>query len=147
MTAEEWAVVSRAVALQVAQDRIVGTDRTLPAKIKTVCAAKDAEQTRLIEVDVVDGNLLAEELMCLTGEKALLTIALYFAQKNYDEMLKGKPGLYVALHGLLTFSRTFRAAARARWAELLGWGPVLSPADRARAVEVIQTANLDGPSG
>ncbi len=145
MTSEEWDVIRGAVALQMAHDRIVGTDRTLPAKIKTVCAAKDAEQTRLIGAEVIDGNLLAEKLMCLIGEKALLTIALYFTQKNYQE-LKDKPGLYVTLHGFLTLSRTIRAAARARWAELLWGKPVLSAAERARAVELIQTVNLDGAS-
>jgi hypothetical protein len=147
MTSEEWAVVTHAVALQLARDRIVGTDRTLPAKIKTVCAAKDAEQTRLIEAEVVDGNLLAEELMCLIGEAALLTIALHFTQTNYEQMLKDKPRIYVALHGLLTFSRTFRAAAYARWAELLSGKPVLSAAERARAVKLIQAADLGVPLG
>jgi hypothetical protein len=143
MTSEEWEVVSRAVALQVAHERIVGTDRTLPVKIETVRAAKDAELKRAIEAEVVDGKLLAEEMKRLVGEVALLTIALYFAQGNRDQMLKDKPRLYVALHGLLTFSRTFRAAAYARWAELLPWGrPVLSAAERARAVEVIERADL-----
>lgn len=145
MTSEEWDVIRDAVALQMAHDRIVGTDRTLPAKIKRVCATKDAEQTRLIEAGVVDGKLLAEELMSLTGEKALLTIALHFAQRNHEE-LKVKSGLYVTLHGFLTLSRTFRAAARARWAELRWGKPVLSAAERARAVNLIQTANLDGAS-
>ncbi len=145
MTSEEWDVITHAVALQMARDRIVGTDRTLPAKIRTVCAAKDAEQTRLIEGEVVDGNLLAEELMRLTQEGALLSIALHFAQTGYDEMLKNKPRLYIALHGLLTLSRTFRAAAYARWAELLGGRPVLSSADRNRAVEMIVRADLGVP--
>jgi len=150
MTSEEWEVVTRAVALQAAHERIVGTDRTLPDKIETVRAAKDAELKRLvpsaIEAESIDGELLGEEIKRLVGEKALLSVALYFAQTNYAQMLKDKPGIYISLHGLLTFSRTFRAAAYARWAELLrGREFVFSSADRARAIEIIERADLAVP--
>ena len=148
MTTEEWDALARAVALEVAHERIVGTDRTLPIKIETIRAAKDAELKRLgpsaIEAESIDGNLLAEEVKRLVGEIALLTMALFFAHRN-DELLKDKPKPYTALHGLLTLSRTFRAALWARWTELLRHGPVLSAAERSRALEVIHTANLDGP--
>jgi hypothetical protein len=141
MALEDWDVLTHVASLQLAHERIVGTDRTLPVKIEAVRAAKDAELKRLvpsaIEAETIDGKLLGEEVKRLVGEIAVLVIARHVAQSNYDRMLKDKPRLYVASHGWLTLSRTFRAAVRARWAGLLGWGPVFSPTERARAVEII----------
>ena len=187
-TQEEWDVLRFAAALQLAQERIVGTDRTLPVRIESVRAAKDAEIERLVQkateagttidlsegisrikeeaervmdegavplgfqpsayvndlrrrtVEAINERLyeVVPEIKRLREEKALLEVAGDAARRNYDQMVKDKPRPYVALHGLLTLSRTFRAAVRARWAELLGWGPVFSEAVRARAAEVLQ---------
>jgi hypothetical protein len=147
-TSEEWKVVTRAVAIQLAQERIFGTDRTLPVKIEAILSAKHAELNRLIpsatEAEIpVDGERIVEEGKRLIEEQALLVIARVYAQRNY-EMLKDMPKPYIALHGLLTLSRTFRATLHGRCAELLGWHG-LSAAERARAVEMIQTADLDEP--
>lgn len=149
MTSEEWDVLIHAAALQIAHERIVGTDRTLPVKIEAVRACKDAELKGLvpsaIEAESVDGKLLGEKVKRLVGEIAVLELARYMAQRNYDQMLKDKPKPYVALRGLLTLSRTFGATLHARWAELLSGEPVFSAAERARAVEIIEKADLSVP--
>jgi hypothetical protein len=153
MTSEEWEIVTRAVALQLAEDQIFGTDRTLPVKIRAILAAKDAELKRIVpsatEAEIpIDGKRLGEAIKRLVEEKALLTIGLYFAQRNY-EMRKDKPKPYIALRGLLTLSRTFRATLRARWLvvqlRIVGKGADFSATERARAVELIQTADLSVP--
>jgi hypothetical protein len=66
MTLEEWDVLTRAAALQLAQEQIVGTDRTLPVKIEAVRAAKEAKIERLvrspIEAEITSGEPQRERL-------------------------------------------------------------------------------------
>jgi hypothetical protein len=93
MTLGEWDVLTRAAALQLAHERIVGTDRTLPVKIEAVRAAKDAEIERIVrsateaEIAIVpkDIDRLYEpvpEVKRLREEMAVLVIARYAAQRK-----------------------------------------------------------------
>ena len=187
-TKEEWDILTYAAALQLAQEQIIGTDKTLPVKIEALRAAKEAEIERLVQsateagvtIDAskdveriideaqraIDGGLAPPgcvpsdyvnelrrrtvkaltdrlyealpEIKRLREEGALLEIARDAARRNYDQILKDKPRPYIALHALLTLSRTFRAAAFARWSELLSGEPAFSATVRARAEEVLE---------
>lgn len=144
MIPEEQDILIHAAALLLAQEGIFGTDRTLSAKIDAVIAAKDAEMARLQKDCLDDPELrdidkLVPGVTRLSEENGILTVARYVSQDNYDQMLKDKSQAYVVLHGLITLSRTLRAAAYARLARLLDGKSTLSESERERATRVILT--------
>lgn len=146
MKPEEWDVLTNAAALLVAQERIFGTDRTLTAKIDAVIAAKEADMEKLVASrldECRDLDTLVPAVNRLSGEKGILIVARYMVQRKYDQMLSGKPKAYLALHGVITLSRTFRAAVRASVARLLHGQCVLSDSERELAVRVILTAGSE----
>jgi|HubBroStandDraft_1064217.scaffolds.fasta_scaffold00069_29 hypothetical protein len=150
MSPEENDVLIHAAALLLAEEGIYGTDKTLPAKIDAVIAAKDAEMEGLQRYclhgpELRDVDKVVPGVARLSEEKGILVVARYILQGKYDQMLRDKPKAYIALHGFVTLSRTFRAAAALSLAKLLGGGPALSQFERERATKVILTGN-DGSS-
>jgi hypothetical protein len=101
-------------------------------------------RTAVDECKAHDLAKLVPEVKRLGEEKAVLVVARHTAQTNYEQMLKDKSKPYIALHGLLTLSRSFRASAYASLAKLLDGGPTLSDSERERAAEVILKADLSG---
>jgi hypothetical protein len=146
MTPEEHDVLIHAAALLLAGEGIYGTDKTLPAKIDAVIAEKDAEMEGLKRFcldgpELRDIEKLVPGVARLSEEQGILVVARYILEGKYDQMLRDKPKAYVALHGFVTLSRTFCAAAAMRFARLIGGGPALSESERERATRVILTAS------
>jgi hypothetical protein len=146
MTSEEWDVLVHACACLLAQEGIFGTDRTLPAKIDAVIAAKQEEierleQSCLGDPDLKDIDKLVPSVARLSEEQGILVMASHMMQDKYDQMLKDKPKAYIALHGLITLSRTYRAALYARAAREIGGGSMLPDSERQRATKLILTAH------